>query len=372
MHFRFALLPISVFACLLAGCEPEVAHDQPTTVVDSAPEPARLIAEEATAHLWLEGNNALDKCVKHSTTLANHIQQFLANPTTENLQATHHVWQNTALAYNAFYFFSQLRITEPQVFAPLGKYWFAISAHPIQPGYLDYFGPYPYSGLVHDIDVPVSTETLRHQQGMTDAEDVVLGLYAIEFMLFGEDEKRPASDYNAVTTLDLTLQQAGYKTPEETPNNRRRELLKLQTELLQKDTLDLQQAWNATGVNSMRLEWDELTPSTKRMITMKTIERTLTQLLLQTASTSAKYDDVTHTAPARHAARIAESIHSLQSAIPWLAAQQQNTVKQHLLQAADALSNIATNNADAQPPTEQWKAAYQSLKKAMDEFTGVT
>lgn len=369
MYSRLAILLISAIASLLAGCEP-MENNNPT-VVDSAPEPARLVAEDATAQLWQKGNDALSKCVNHSNTLTNQIQTFLANPTLEHLHATQQEWKDTARIYHGFYFFSQLRIIEPQVFAPLSKYWFAISAQPIQPGYLDYFGPYPYAGLVHDIGIPINTETLRHQHGMTDVEDVVLGLYAIEFMLFGENGTRPESDYAPVTTLSLALQQAGYKTPEETPNNRRRELLALQARRLEKDTQHLQQAWNATDANSMRQHWDELPPSAKHMAAMKTVERTLTQLLLLTASTSPTTDEATQSSPAaaRQAAIIAEAIHSLQSATPWLATAQQSAVTQHLQQAADTLSGLASNSGD-QPLAEQWRAVYQALKKAMDVFTG--
>jgi hypothetical protein len=114
-----------------------------------------------------------------------------------------------------------------------------IAAWPIQPGYLDSFGPHIHSGIVNDITLSIDSYTLRSQHLMTSSEEATLGLYAIEYLLFGDKEYKNERNTNfkrflKVAELPKSLAQAGL-TINELPNNRRRALIELQTRLLVND-----------------------------------------------------------------------------------------------------------------------------------------
>ncbi|WP_185233356.1 imelysin family protein [Teredinibacter franksiae] len=357
-RIHLALL-ITALLAMLAGCDSQ-KPDAPSAV---KPEPVSAHyreAEDASKQLWLLGLNALGDIRTSDQALHAAIAELIANPTEESLVAARSSWRASEEVYQKFYFFTQFGVTEPEIFAPIARANFAIAAHPIQPGYLDYFGPYPYSGLVHDISVTLNAENLINQHGMTDPEDVVLGLYAIEFMLFGEKGARPIDDYKKTSTLTLEQKQRGFKSIEETPNNRRRELLQLQSTLLIDGVNTLIEEWQSQKATAVFPRWQTLPDSARRLTVRKTFERSLTKLLLQTASASSPSEDG-KAANRIDPALLAISIASLQAAYPWLEPDSRKTIKDNLQSAHAQLS--ATERA---PDTLQ--QGYRALKMAMDTY----
>lgn len=361
----------------LSGCEPEQTEVSETPAA-AVPQPAADDLQQATQALWQSGAEALATSANNFVALQQAVAALLANPGDDTLQLTRQAVISAQLAYRQFYFFSQLGVTEPNVFAPVARANFTLAAQPIQPGYLDYFGPYPYSGLVHDIAVEINAETLQHQHGLTDAEDVVLGLYAIEFMLFGEDGQRPASDYLPVTELTLEQRQTGFKSPAETPNERRRLLLEQQTSLLVTDLALLQTQWQARDDGSMYADWQALPPSSRQMVTLKTFERTLTQLMLRTVNATPRQDHSSHkpasqeptgeeSAPEENALSLEAAAASLEAASPWLPEDQQQAIRSRIELARAELQQIPASGDKA---TEHWGATYRAFKQAMDSFQG--
>ena len=133
-----------------------------------------------------------------------------------------------------------------------------IGAWPIQPGYLDSFGPHIHSGIVNDITLSIDSDTLRSQHLMTDSEEATLGLYAIEYLLFGDKEYENKKNTNfkrflKIAELPESLAQAGL-TINELPNNRRRALIELQTRLLVNDIYTLIGLYQANGALSVAFE----------------------------------------------------------------------------------------------------------------------
>jgi Imelysin len=124
-----------------------------------------------------------------------------------------------------------------------------LNSWPIEPGYLDTYGEHPYSGLVFEVGMPLSAEMLRNQHGLTSANDVTLGIYAIEFILFGENNNRGPLLFLPLTNLTDKDKAGGYKEVSELPRNRRRQLLQLQTELLVSDLSTLQQEWTQKKID---------------------------------------------------------------------------------------------------------------------------
>ena len=285
-----ALLCLSLLLLLLtAGCE----KNTPTT----APETAEQLNNSdmdldqaqsgvATEQLWRVASESLNAIESEARNLSQAISTFLDQPTPANLTSAQQKWRSAYFSYQGFYFYSQLAVTEAEVFAPLVQADFYIGAEPIQPGYLDYFGDYPYAGLVHDISVPLNPESLIKQHGMTDAEEIVLGLHAIEFMLFGENGSRPPIDYLELDELTTSNNEQGYNTVNELPNNRRRALLQTQANQLTTDIEGLHNAWENRGIGSIHSNWQDLTPSEQVLTIRKAFERTVTQLLLKTVASS--------------------------------------------------------------------------------------
>lgn len=78
----------------------------------------------------------------------------------------------------------------------------SIYSAPILPGYIDYLLAYPNSGIVNDITVPLSGDTIRQQQGLTDSGEISLGFEVMAFLLAGEQRynhslaPRPVSDFS--------------------------------------------------------------------------------------------------------------------------------------------------------------------------------
>ena len=116
--------------------------------------------------------------VTNSTTaLINLTRAFIENPDTDlqkELQEawikSHNAWQSAAL------------LLEPELSA-LDN----IDAWPMAPGYLDSLADYPGSGIVNDIALDISAETLRDQHQYTDDTEIALGFHVIEYYAFARE-----------------------------------------------------------------------------------------------------------------------------------------------------------------------------------------
>ncbi|MBF68440.1 MAG: hypothetical protein CMQ29_12175 [Gammaproteobacteria bacterium] len=97
---------------------------------------------------------------------------------------------------------------------------FRIDAWPITPGFLDTLPQYPQSGIVADVSLPLNVDSIQKQHGFSDPLEVALGFHAIQLLL-----DRPVRDYNGAAEQI----------------KRRRELLRLQSEILLGDLQALAQ-----------------------------------------------------------------------------------------------------------------------------------
>ena len=225
--------------------------------------------------LWLKSQERLDTIYAKAYELQEAISLLLTNPDVDSLIFAQQKWQAAMLAYEEL---SPLLYLEHQKTGPnkdidqkitagqshnsltasylkldhaiadeshienildLDDARKKIAAWPIQPGYLDSFGPHIHSGIVNDITLLIEPHTLRSQHLVTDREEVTLGLYAIEYLLFGDKDytnkiNTSFKRFVSVTTLPESLAQAGLNIGE-LPNNRRRALIELQSRLLVND-----------------------------------------------------------------------------------------------------------------------------------------
>ncbi len=234
-----------VFTCLLAACgKPEPSATLPLVTLDQT---RSELAIKQLQELSIEQNR---KAIIFTERLKIAIEEFLATPNPQTQSALKASWQPAHESYLG----SQLGLF---VDSPAkSRLTFDIGAWPIQPGFLDSIDGYPDSGIINDVTIDVTAETLRLQHGITDREEVCLGYHAIEYLVF----ERPLVDY--VIADDRAA---------DDPVRRRRELLRLISIELNQDlaeisnTLPVQFSSEAGTLNSNQLLLDFLS-STRRYL----------------------------------------------------------------------------------------------------------
>jgi hypothetical protein len=242
----FRLMTLALFALfVLSGCgdDGQAPHPGGPEQVQLTEDQKRQLSQ-ATRAAWHMAEPAVDQAMGSAFELLTQVSAFLDEPTEANLAQAQTEWQVTWADYQPLHLYNTMADYAPQSFQLMREVFYAIAARPIEPGYLDTVGDYAYSGLVHDISLPLSATTLREQHGRTHEEDVVLGLFALEFMLFGEPSApRRVADYQPRQHLTQAEREQGYSATEELPENRRRQLLLTQAQLLVEDFHRLQILW---------------------------------------------------------------------------------------------------------------------------------
>ncbi len=227
------------------GCDQpaEVNHDPAhtnTTKTDSQP-PLKL---------WQAAEQILRDTLEVTRQLNNAIDQLLADPSDTTLAASRTAWQQAHNQFSVMLPFMRMSELHPQLLPGIYELRHQIDAWPIMPGYIDSVEAYPHSGIVNDIALPLTAESLRGQHALTDNSEVSLGFHALAFILWGEHGARSATDFifqqssPAGSELSIT----------ELPNNRRRTYLKLASNLLTDDLARLHQLWQKQEVALQQLE----------------------------------------------------------------------------------------------------------------------
>lgn len=249
---RRVLLAAILTTFFLNACKKE--DPAPSPAVEAEPqvqaqsgEAIEVNSEKAAqTALWLYEKNisALTTLIQSSQVLSDTITTFLSKPEDASLQVAQNQWKQVFADYQKlapFLFFSSEELSKN-----LTQWHFTLAARPLQPGYLDSYDVYQHSGIVNDISLSIDAEALRKQHGLTDTEEVTLGLYAIEFLLWGDKELSDPSRFKVQKKVPAELAQSDLKI-EELPNNRRRQLLALLGELLADDMKSLYAHWQNEG-----------------------------------------------------------------------------------------------------------------------------
>lgn len=206
-----------------------------------------ISSERLANQLWQQGLDRIRTLKKESSVLRNSINDLLAETDEKNLSAAQAQWKRVFLIYQEL--LPLLFIEHSSFSSSLDQWRFTLAAWPLQPGYLDSYDVYIQSGIVNDITLPLSSESLRKQHGLTDKEEVTLGLYAIDYLLWGDKKTSSPKRLRRQNKVPLAFEQAGLKV-NELPNNRRRQLLKLQSEILSEDMDLLERQWREKGALS--------------------------------------------------------------------------------------------------------------------------
>lgn len=257
----FLLCSCFLFACL--ACEKKAPTENPVLTLKPVIEvdPSILPRTEAA---WLKGIGFANEGIAESDVLRDTVQDFLQNPDKNSLQAAREQWLISHETFAQLGLFITLGHNNPGLFGQLLPTNFFIDAQPISPGYLDYFDVYKNSGIVNDIAVPLTAQTLRKQHGFSDPSEVSIGFHAIEYLLWGETGNRLADDYIAIDALDDSQISAGIRIID-LPNNRRRVLLNLLSVILVDDINKLKRQLE-NPADLIRLNYSALTPQSRMQL----------------------------------------------------------------------------------------------------------
>lgn len=193
------------------------------------------------------------------------ISAFLYTTDKETLEDAQHAWRSAYDAYLKSLIYSRLPINDPPEWVKNGDSYqqtlLLIDSWPIEGGYIDYVDGYPFSGIVNDLALPLTTDNLLSQHGFADPSYVSLGFHALEFMLWGEQGLRTPKDFLAQDNTALAvinddmgearLDDSSVKQSADQPavqnHLRRRLYLQLVSDQLQKHLLRLQSRWEPSN-----------------------------------------------------------------------------------------------------------------------------
>lgn len=290
--FKLSATVIIIVVMCIACDQKNITTEKKVAVAEKSP-PLTLKVDDAIAsniadNLWKKSQQYLNTTHVKAIDLQEAINNLLATPDKKSLALAQQKWQLTITAYqqlSPLLYLENKHLEHEEVeyknaenkknsvdkdvrqqithentnsIIDIAQWRKKIGAWPIQPGYLDSFGPHIHSGIVNDITLPIDSKTLRSQHLRTDSEEVTLGLYAIEYLLFGDKEYNDKNNTNftrflKVTELPKPLAQAGL-TINELPNNRRRALIELQTRLLVNDIYTLIGLYQTNGALSIAFQ----------------------------------------------------------------------------------------------------------------------
>ena len=268
----FVNFAAAVFFCALQSCSDRgnLSDNQSTLPIttDSAVETPLLQPEtdRALRTLMLQFPEYLDgglsDVVEKAEALKISTNNFLEHTNAETLAAVRVAWLGAHNAYEQTTLYRKLfeLFAKESVVLQLTEHQYVIDHWPIYGGYIDYLDSYPGSGLVNDMTVALTPESLRAQHGRFEIHEVTLGFHALEFQLWGEnfsgDDTRSYDDF--IEVIDLASPEAvqGFTT-EQLPSNRRRQFLALGVETLRTETDALFKTWNRERT-SIRLALEQL------------------------------------------------------------------------------------------------------------------
>lgn len=213
--------------------------------------PLLAAASIGTAHAQTQSTATTEAVLAHYGTLvhagyedslaaAKKLQQaidaFVAAPSEAGLQNARKAWLDAREWYGqteAFRFYGGPIDGED---GPEGR----INAWPMDEAYVDGVQDQPNAGIVNDASVSIDRETLIGLNEKDGEENISTGWHAIEFMLWGQDLDADGPGRRAYTDF----------VDGKAPNaDRRREYLKVVTDLLVNDLAGLVEAWAPDAKN---------------------------------------------------------------------------------------------------------------------------
>ncbi|MDE0207638.1 MAG: iron-regulated protein [Candidatus Tectomicrobia bacterium] len=134
---------------------------------------------------------------KRAVELQSALQTLTERPSAAALEAAKNAWKRARIPYGQTEAFRFYGGPIDDADGPEGL----INAWPMDEGYVDYVMGNPCTGIVNNLDAPITREHLVALNEQGGEENVSTGYHAIEFLLWGQDLSadgpgaRPVSDY---------------------------------------------------------------------------------------------------------------------------------------------------------------------------------
>lgn len=366
-HIFLALLGLSLMGCKEEN-KPTISQPMPSSHVQEATPYSAINHTDSMAHpAWTAGSNILSASFQSAQQLQQAITALLNAPSLALLEKAQQQWRSTAQHLEAFHVLTRLGTVDPQYFQTLLEQQHFLTAWPIQPGYIDTFGPHAYSGIVFDVDFPMTAATLRDQHGLTSSEDAILGLYPMEFLLFGENNSRGHLVFMPITELGPEYKEMGYNRVEELPRNRRRELLKIQATQLVEDIGRFQALWSNTQTGFPRHRFESLVGPHQTELLQKAVLALVTEQLV-TLAQQAPNKSSTHTNDLWSHQQLADRLSAQLDGLKQLQAAlglADNVIQQLNIATATvrAIADATPLNENGTPNRVDWKESYAALRE---------
>ena len=210
------------------------------------PDEAEALLDDAVA-TYAEGVHAsYGAALAAAQDMDRSIDAFLASPNEVSLKNARDAWLSARSVYGpteVFRFYGGP--IDDEETGPEGL----INAWPLDEGYIDYVEGAPDSGIVNDPSISIDKATLVSMNEEGGEANVSTGWHAIEFLLWGQDDRadgagrRPVSDYTT-----------------EAQAQRRGQYLAVTSDLLLDHLQELVDAW-APGRSNYRAGFEDLEPT---------------------------------------------------------------------------------------------------------------
>jgi len=238
-HLPLVVAMAAAASVLSPAAVPAFAQGTPAAATAAAP----ATAARVVAHYGVLVHAGYEDSLNGALALQKAIQSFLAAPSQAGLDAARKAWLEAREFYGqteAFRFYGG-PIDDDE--GPEGR----INAWPMDESYVDYVEGSPDAGIVNDRKVQITKKRLADLNERDGEENVATGWHAIEFLLWGQDlsetgpGERSFEDY----------------VDGKRPNaDRRRQYLKVVTELLVDDLRFLVKSWAPKQKNNYRARFE--------------------------------------------------------------------------------------------------------------------
>ena len=265
MKLRYAPLMLTLFG--LSACDngqPDTPQIKPRVAAEVR---YRIPAEEASAFAaWtgLSAYTSYSQAAQEAQELDSRLQSFLYHPNPMALKEAQQAWRNAYSAYLQTLLYSTLPLNDPPDWDKKGiglqQTLKLLDSWPIEGGYIDHVPGYAFSGIVNDLTLELTEDSLLAQHGFSDASYASLGFHPFEFMLWGAEGKRSPRDFfpqeNTAPVVQMSeegggeqvgSEEAGAADVEVQNNNRRRQYVQRVSDQLQKHIHRLQRRWEPSN-----------------------------------------------------------------------------------------------------------------------------
>lgn len=215
-----------------------------TTTAPASAAAASVSAPKVVQHYSRLVYAGYEDSILGAQALQKSVNAFLAKPSAASLDAARKAWLEAREFYGqteAFRFYDGPIDNED---GPEGQ----INAWPMDESYVDYVEGDDKAGIINDRSIKLSKKKLAELNEHDGEENVSTGWHAIEFMLWGQDLRADGPGDRAFTDF----------VDGKKPNaDRRRQYLRLVTELLVEDLQSVAAQWKPGVKNNYRATFDK-------------------------------------------------------------------------------------------------------------------